>query len=378
METGAATESDGCGTKYGTNVACTTTANWLVLGTTTIAAGPQATGVGGSRGNSTETVTTGVSESQYFVGAFLPTLLAVIFMIPWKVIEAHIKSLEPFRRLAEADGASARETLLLSYHGIEGIGKSLAALWQGRLGVFVSSLLVYISVIIPPLAAETIKLQLVGTCSDDHPGDCSAVLGVAEIPLRTLEALLGFMALLALVLFIVLWRWKSGLAAEARSIGGTAALCLNPALQQTVREIPGSILNGIERPEKLSVRSLRRALRGFRFKLDFFSTSKGQEYGIVILDQHDAGNERVSEQARHTKPTRQFIRPEITTLVGLLALAGYSVAMLAVVLRYQVRSGDDPFERFMNSDTFGVRFTFALAGTIMGSAWTWLHRRQYP
>ena len=76
--------------------------------------------------------------------------------------------------------------MLLSYHGLSGIGKSLAALWRDHLGVFVSSLLAYASVVVPPLAAEAVKLGLVGACSDADPLNCYAKLVVNLAPLQTL------------------------------------------------------------------------------------------------------------------------------------------------------------------------------------------------
>ena len=77
-------------------------------------------------------------------------------------------------------------------------------------------------------------------------------------------------------------------------------------------------------------------------------------------------------------PRRKANRPDLLALFGLLGLAVYTVALMAVILTYQLSFADNGFERFMNSETFGVRFLLTLAGTVTEAAWTWLHRREHP
>ena len=354
------------------------TVSWLALGTTTITAGAKAgqTATGDSSNGTTDegvqVTEHSLSEPQYFVGAFLPTLLAVIFTIPWRIIESQIKSLEPFRKLAEPDGAAAEDSLLLSYDGVSGIAKSLAALWQSQLSVFVSSLLVYSSILVPPLAAEAVKLGLEGPCSHDEPKNCYVRLDVTPGALRALQAVLAYMGLLTLVLIFVLRGWKSGLISDARSIAGTAALCLNPEVQSKLQGIVGLASAGAGR---ISTRDMSTELHGLRFGLGYFQTATGQEeYGLVLVGQPVVLNREGREDALESAPRRKTARPDLQALLGVFSLVVYFLALMAVLLLYHLSTADNGFERFMDSETFGVRFLFTLAGTVTETAWSWLHR----
>jgi len=55
------------------------------------------------------------SGSQYFTGAYLPTLLAVLLNAFWDIIFTRLKEMEPFLQLAQPGGAPAKESLLLRY-----------------------------------------------------------------------------------------------------------------------------------------------------------------------------------------------------------------------------------------------------------------------
>lgn len=73
------------------------------------------------------------SESAYFIGMFLPTLLESFFSIPWKILDVETKSLEP-SQLACPGGGRATRTLLLTINGVSGLFSPLLALFTGQLG----------------------------------------------------------------------------------------------------------------------------------------------------------------------------------------------------------------------------------------------------
>src|SRR5207248_1738397 len=49
----------------------------------------------------------------YFTGAFLSTIVAMLFTIPWDIIDITSKELEAFYQLTHTSGASARDSLCL-------------------------------------------------------------------------------------------------------------------------------------------------------------------------------------------------------------------------------------------------------------------------
>lgn len=52
----------------------------------------------------------------YFVGAYLPTVLAILFGLPWIVINHNARSMEPFCQLSRVKGASAEHMLITDFH----------------------------------------------------------------------------------------------------------------------------------------------------------------------------------------------------------------------------------------------------------------------
>lgn len=55
------------------------------------------------------------ADSQYFVGSYLPTLIAVVHHLLWDVIYMSLGETEPFFQLAKRDGVPLTDSLLLLY-----------------------------------------------------------------------------------------------------------------------------------------------------------------------------------------------------------------------------------------------------------------------
>jgi hypothetical protein len=55
------------------------------------------------------------TNGQYFIGAFLPTLLAVLFALLWAIIDAKVRDIEPFHQLMKSHGSPASSTLCMDY-----------------------------------------------------------------------------------------------------------------------------------------------------------------------------------------------------------------------------------------------------------------------
>jgi hypothetical protein len=54
------------------------------------------------------------STWEYFQGAYLPTLLSVMFNVPWVILSRETASMEPFYCLASSGGAAAERALTIS------------------------------------------------------------------------------------------------------------------------------------------------------------------------------------------------------------------------------------------------------------------------
>jgi len=96
------------------------------------------------------------AEEDYFVFSTLPTLVALLFVIPWKIISTNLKSMEPFHQLLGPKGAKGDHSILLSYAGASGVFAPILALKRGHWLVAIGSVLEYGSALVPPLAAESV------------------------------------------------------------------------------------------------------------------------------------------------------------------------------------------------------------------------------
>jgi len=56
-----------------------------------------------------------VEPQNYVLGAWLPTLLAVVLSIPWHLLTSAIKEIEPIYQLCSPDGVLAEDSIALNY-----------------------------------------------------------------------------------------------------------------------------------------------------------------------------------------------------------------------------------------------------------------------
>jgi hypothetical protein len=80
-----------------------------------------------------------MTEPQYFVASVLPTFLAVILLIPYKVIYLQATSLHPFRAMTASHGTTGYRSILTSHLGIRSIIAPVFHLLTGHTVVFIAS-----------------------------------------------------------------------------------------------------------------------------------------------------------------------------------------------------------------------------------------------
>ena len=360
---------------------------------------------GGSAGGSADGSTKkrflpGFTSSEYFAGAFLPTLIAAALAVSMTVIDSAAKQYAPFSALARPGGAAGPEAMTLRFGGVGGALAAPAALARRGLPVpFVTGALASLSRGLAPLAAEAVGFKLHGTCTHLSVAGCGIALGVAPGPAYALAAMLAVMAALVAVAGVMVTRWETGLHDQPWSVAAIAALSLDGGLRQR--------LLATGEPDEAELDAL---FADGRFGMAHFATSvDGDErdtskedglgeasagnssslyggegssepirgYGIVPL--RDPVSEKPDGVGSHGWQSSEGLLsrfgprhvPFLALTLGARAVfMALLLGLMALIIYYHLLREDNAFELFMDSQTFGVRLLFAALGSIITAFWT--------
>ncbi len=216
-----------------------------------------------------------------------------------------------------------------------------------------------------PLAPEFVSVRMAGSCDSLHTG-CVPSLSTFPLVGRILEGVLVLMAIGNIVLIVILSKYTTGVFSEPHSISGLAVLFANQEVKSNFRD--AALANsGTKKP-------VHEELAQQRFRVDFYTDQNGfGSCGLVPLIpsyQYPWGNFRDTYQEHEYQPAHplQANHPHRKFALGLIVvLVGLAVLSVYYKLEYNPNSG---FERFMDSEGFGVRFLFTLVGVIISRYWT--------
>ena len=342
-------------------------------------------GVGSVNGPSRR-VYPGITHGQYFAAVFLPTMLAVVLALPFAIIDLNAKIMQPFRALARPNGASGPDSMTLSYGGVRNFTTPVKQLFRGHPVPFLTTLLMCLSWLMAPLAAEAIGLKVHGTCSHLSISGCAVAVGVSPLPARALIAVMAIMLTLLVPLTLLLHRWDTGVSQNPWSLAEIALLSRARVLQDR-----------LHRMEEPTERELNNVFRRDRFQLGIPPSSTNNWHSKDQLLRHPtfpedqqyrlpailtvSGDElqppltppwhtnTMSTTITTQKPTTS---PPTNPRVPFPALTYASrtifilllLGLMTLLIYYHLSHGDTPFELFMDSQQFGVKFLFAALGTL--------------
>lgn len=242
---------------------------WLPVGTITL--GPTITPTT-TLPSSPSTNSTGhyivFTNSQYFLGAFLSTILAVLFALPWITIGAKVRSLEPFHQLSSPKGATASKTLFMDYASPLSAVAPIKALLAGHWAPCIASMLSMTTIIVTPLAPEFVSIRVDGSCVTG----CEPSLSIFPIAGRIIESLLAFMAILTIALIFIMLPYNTGVFAEPGSIAGIATLFYNEEVRADFHEAGAA--------HNRDIKKLYKSMLQRRYRLDYYTDRNGSiNYG---------------------------------------------------------------------------------------------------
>lgn len=325
-----------------------------------------------------------ISYGEYFVGRFLPTVLAMMISIPIRVLDLNARIFQPWHELTRPGGTSGRKSLCLETGGFQGLINTVRWVFGGQVLIAITTTLVLASSLLVPLSAEAIALDLRGNCvkGSGKGKTCIYVLSTFKEATGATLALLALMALLVLVLLVFLARWRSGVGTNPWSICGVASLSLN----EDVRRIFNNLPNGTN-PGKQPGDVLVSALKDRSFTLGYFYNAKGGiEYGVVLQQREGAGQPLKPEagaggpsppdESWYSSERDDGVQQKTQQPLFMLGYFGRGLLLfvlcgiLALILYYNNTGGETDFEHFMMSESFGVRFLFTAVGFIITLCWS--------
>ncbi|RYP90297.1 hypothetical protein DL770_003593 [Monosporascus sp. CRB-9-2] len=337
---------------------------------------------GNSKGGSTVVRVWRITYGEYFIGLFLPTILAMAISIPIRILDLNVKLLQPWHELTKPGGASGRRSLCLETGGLWGLINAVRWVFGGHVLIVLTTSLVLASALLVPLSAEAIAFDFQGTCvkGSGNGSGCVYVVSVFREAAGGTLALLALMAMMVFTILFYLVKWQSGVGANPWSICGIASLSLN----EDVRKLfPSHVDGGAagKAPDELMASVLKDRV----FTLGYFNNSEGGlEYGIMLqendvvepylegmrdentppLDKPHWYNGQTGTGKKHNQPF--FMLKYSGRALLLLLLCG----ILALILYYNNTGGETGFEYFMMSESFGVRFLFTGVGFIITLCWS--------
>lgn len=297
----------------------------------------------------------------------MPTLIAVVFALPWIIIDAKVRNLEPFYQLVKPDGGRTSTTLCMDYSSPVSFFAPAKAIFSGQWGPLLTSLLSTCTIFLTPLAPEFVSIRLAGQCDSNTTG-CVPSIGVLRPVGRAVQALLCVMVVLAVLLIIHMYQYTTGVLANPLSIAGQATLLHNPEVLSHLRR---SMLFGSTEKQILQ------SISFYRYKIGFYTNPGGsKDYGYLSASPTLYSIAPYTEvppiipydtNMNPRSQTMEYRYPHLKGAIGLLLML---LGLLVLIIYYKSPySPNTGFERFMDSQGFGVSFLFTSVGVIIKLYW---------
>ncbi|QDS68995.1 hypothetical protein FKW77_009371 [Venturia effusa] len=301
-----------------------------------------------------------------FIGGYFPVLLAVLFKLFWTAIYAKIKLIEPFMRMARPEGSIASDTLHTYYLSSYLMPDALFSMVKGHWLIFWSAV-VYLAVgLLAPLGSEVLFMDTNWNCPNPDFSEMRKYnpcwppkLSVDPVMVRFLQGLLVFVAIMTITLMVMVIRTPTGLYSDPSSIGAIASLTHHPEVLDDFRKLDDEAL----------LKDVRRQLGTRKYRLDDYQRDDGTwRYGFVPVspasttinydwnDENGVGSQNLKRTKTFSEGSRQ---QAIWDAVSDGSFTLLLLATMGILIAYFKDSGDNAFNRFFNSNSFGPRFVMA-------------------
>lgn len=312
-----------------------------------------------------------LSTRKYFVGSYLPTVLAILLRIAVGMVYSSTKMMEPFYCLAEPAGTLAKDFMNINYLSTNDSYDPFLAMFSGHWLMLMVSILYTAVGLLTPFAAELLSF----TKFCNSLGDCGPEMRVNPAIGRILQSLLVFSVFMLIGFWWMQRRHKSGIYSDPSSIATMASLLHHPKVIDAFRRIdPNATKKGMEAH-----------LSHHRYRLGSYLHVDGTErYGFIIAeggsDEYGGGHGpayaavTTLEEAPAVAHLDRKRRLNRLRLVRDVIFSAIICGTLIIIVYYFKVGGDSGFEKFMTGEGFGPRFMFTIIGILIHSQWKRIER----
>lgn len=314
----------------------------------------------------------------YFGAHYLPTLLAVILSMFWKVIDTDIKRIEPFYLLSHPAGTSA-ETLTENLLFGNSMIIPFQAAWR-RQWIVCLSAIIYCPLLtgVQFLASSAISLTTHRKCDGFAKKRTCGIpfVVVQSSAARALQGVLGAVVLAVIAIVLLQRRRKSLLHSEPWSLAGLATMLADWSATKTA-------FSRIRVSD--SEEDLKRTVMGRKNKYRLVETTYHEKphLGIELVgDPNEATSTDMevmvpeSETSEIYSRQERSRRPPMLKTATLIIFTLFLCGMLSVILIYSL-TYSSLIEHFMSGQGRGVNILFIALGVTVRFGWEPIDRGAY-
>jgi hypothetical protein len=260
------------------------------------------------------------------------------------------------------------------------VPEPLLALFSGHSFMLLVSSITYIIDLVAPLSAEFLAVDVQHGCVHQPDADvnhpCPPRLIVRLLPARTLQAVLGLIAVLIILTLLLNIKRHSGVYSNPSSIAAVASLLHHPDTLEDFKELADA-----------DDKEVDRVLSENRYRLAHYQAGyDGMKYGIVPVmkvEKHEVNNITKGTYSAVANPEsgvqvlrhkRTFWQKHFWRTLGDVTQGFMLLGLFGVLLGFYFDGSDSGFNRFFLSQKFGPKFVLVFAAGLIVTQWRRLER----
>lgn len=315
----------------------------------------------------------------FFSGQYVPTIIAVLLSMLWKVIDTDIKRIEPFYQLSDPSGTTSEAlTQNLLFDNAYFIPFQAA---RRRQWIVCLSAIVYnpLLAVMQFLSTSAVSIRVEKKCDPfaNHRTCGDPFLASNKVMARVFQGVVVAIILTVLAMTYLQARRKSLLYAEPWSLLGLATLAAD---WQAMKHSFGKI--DLADSEEEFNRKI--ANQGCRYRLVHSKYRENKHLGIEVVtnpfETAETEDMPLNPPRSETALARMVKKVDRPLMVSNMFLLGFTVFLMGTLVLVTIyRFTQKPaLEEFMSTEKLGVKIFFLILGVTIRCGWEPIERGTYP